>query len=49
MKKKIAIPIVVVIVLAIAAGAVGYHYYQKSQKSGFVKGAENVERVFTGK
>lgn len=49
MQKKIAIPIVVVIILAVAGGAIGYHYYQKSQKSGFVKGAENVEKVFTGK
>ena len=50
--KKVTIGIValvVIIILGIIAGAVGYHYYQEKNKSGWVKGAEKVEKVFTGK
>ena len=41
MKKKISI--IVIIVVAAAVGAIGYYFYNESQKSGFVKGAEKTE------
>ena len=42
MKKK-NIAIIVIIVIAAIGGAVAWHYYSESQKSGFVKGAEKTE------
>ena len=43
MNKKTIISIAIVIVFA-AAGAVGWYFYNESQKSGFVKGAEKTEK-----
>ncbi|MBQ6352215.1 MAG: hypothetical protein IJJ28_02980 [Lentisphaeria bacterium] len=43
MNKKTIISIAIVIVIA-AAGAVGWYFYNESQKSGFVKGAEKTEK-----
>jgi len=45
----VLVVIVVVAILSAAAGFFGGMQYQKSQQSGFVRGAQNVENVFTGK
>ena len=46
MKKKSTI--VIVIVIAVIAGAIAYHCYNESNKSGFVKGAEKTEKWSKG-
>ena len=48
-KAVFAIIVIVVAIIAAAAGFFGGIQYQKSQQSGFVKGAQNVENIFTGK
>ncbi len=47
MKKKTIASIVVVVVIA-AAGAAAWYFYNESQKSGFVKGAEATENWAKG-
>jgi len=48
MSKK-NLTIIIILVIAAIGGAIAWHYYSESQKSGWVKGAERVENVFTGK
>jgi len=43
LSKKTVASIVTVIVIA-AAGAAAWYFYNESQKSGFVKGAEKTEK-----
>lgn len=51
MSKNTTFAIIVIIVAIVAAGAgfFGGIQYQKSHQSGWMKGAQNVENVFTGK
>ena len=41
--------VVAAFILGLIIGAAGCHFYKESQKSGFVKGAERTQNIFTGK
>ena len=47
MKKK-NITIIAVVIIIAAAGAAAFYFYNQSQKSGFVKGAEETENWAKG-
>ena len=49
MNKKIVITAIIALIVGIAIGAVSMHFIKENQKSGFVKGAEKTQSIFTGK
>lgn len=48
MIKKKNLSIIIIVVVIAAAGAAAYYFYNQSQKSGFVKGAEETEKWAQG-
>ena len=48
MIKKKNLSIIIIVIVIAAAGAAAFYFYNQSQKSGFVKGAEETENWAKG-
>ena len=44
MKLSKQLPAIIIVIIIAAAGAAAWYFYNESQKSGFVKGAEKTEK-----